>query len=53
MSKCIHCLGKLNNLINLGDIPIVNNFSKKKIIKKLTQKLEFAKTVSYFNIKRL
>ena len=26
MSYCTHCKGKLNNLIDLKEIPIVNNF---------------------------
>ena len=48
MSRCIHCLGKLNNLINLGDIPIVNNFSKNKNNKKIKTKIGICKICKLF-----
>ena len=48
MSKCIHCLGKLNNLINLGDIPIVNNFSKNRNYKKIKTKIGICKICKLF-----
>ena len=53
MSKCIHCLGKLNNLINLGDIPIVNNFSKKKNYKKINTKIGICKNCKLFQHQKI
>ena len=47
-SKCLHCREKLNNLINLGDIPIVNNFSKSNNSKKINTKIGICKNCKLF-----
>ena len=47
MSSCVHCKGKLKNIIDLKEIPIVNNFIHKKI-KKFRTKISICKKCKLF-----
>ena len=48
MNYCIHCRGILNNIIDLKEIPIVNNFVKNKINKKIKTKISICKKCKLF-----
>ena len=48
MNYCIHCRGILNNIIDLKEITIVNNFVKNKINKKIKTKISICKKCKLF-----
>ena len=47
MTICIHCKGTLKNIINLKRIPLVNNFSSKRV-KKFKTKISICKKCKLF-----
>ena len=48
MNYCIHCKGFLHNIIDLKEIPIVNNFIKIKTNKKIKTKISICKKCKLF-----